>query len=568
MNRSITKSRWTRGWSARYACACREWARKLLLGTLVAGAAHGSAWGDMPGQGETPPADQSAPVVGQNFWENSSDGAPQAEPVPQAEQFVAGPAQPVDYEANYEARLFTATDVRNIVREELDAFAAQQAAEAQEGHVVGSDLSMSASWNHGLELSTKAKDFRVHVGGRTQFDAGWFSVDQNVNNNLPQGGFNVPYGDGADFRRARLRVDGTMYEVIDFACEYDFINGARVRNAAGTATFDEAVTAPTDLWFQIKQVPGVGNIRIGNHKEAIGFEHLVSSRFQPFMERSFNQDTFYGGAFNGFTPGISFFNTIGEEEMGTWNVGVFKPSASVFAFNNNDGDYAVTARLTRLLWYVDDGRGLFHVGVSGRQATTVGDAITFRTRAPIRTGLSTVWPTPANTGTLLGDDMQWLNTEVAAVYGPWTMQAEYLVSGLQDAHTLASPAFRNVTYHGGYFQILYYLTGEHDHYSKKTGVFERVIPNENFFLVRDSSGCLCRGLGAWQLGARYNYLDTNDQGLNGGILHDFTTGLNWFLNPNAKIQFNYSALYRDAPLAGTLGDGWAHSWGTRLAFDF
>ncbi len=35
-----------------------------------------------------------------------------------------------------------------------------------EGHVVGSDLSMTAEWKHGFEIATKARDFRVHVGGR------------------------------------------------------------------------------------------------------------------------------------------------------------------------------------------------------------------------------------------------------------------------------------------------------------------------------------------------------------------------------------------------------------------
>jgi phosphate-selective porin OprO/OprP len=210
-----------------------------------------------------------------------------------------------------------------------------------------------------------------------------------------------------------------------------------------------------------------------------------------------------------------------------------------------------------------------HVGASGRQASTVGDQIVFRTRPPIRTGLSTVWPTPANTGTLFGDDMQWLNGELVAVYGSWTMQAEYLVSGLQDARSAAAaPPVGNVTYHGGYFQILYFLTGESDNYNKKTGAFDRVLPTESFFRVRDESGSICRGSGAWQIGARYNYLDVNDQGLNGGILHDISAGVNWFLNPNAKLQFDYSALYRDAPLAAGLGDGWVHSWGSRLAFDF
>ena len=38
-------------------------------------------------------------------------------------------------------------------------------------------------------------------------------------------------------------------EVIDWAAEFDFINSARLRNAAGTNAQDIAVPAPTDLWW-------------------------------------------------------------------------------------------------------------------------------------------------------------------------------------------------------------------------------------------------------------------------------------------------------------------------------
>ena len=89
----------------------------------------------------------------------------------------------------------------------------------------------------------------------------------------------------------------------------------------------------------------------------------------------------------------------------------------------------------------------------------------------------------------------------------------------------------------------------------------------------DESGCRCFGTGAWQVGARYNYLDLNDKGLNGGILHNVSAGVNWFLNPNMKVQFNYMATYRDAPFAAiganaNPGDGWVNGWGLRLAHDF
>ncbi|WP_254512323.1 OprO/OprP family phosphate-selective porin [Anatilimnocola floriformis] len=497
---------------------------------------------------------------------------------------VATPA-PYNFAPEIGAPPVNNEQLRSIVEEymsvhsaNLEAMAAEAAAAADKGHEVGSDLKMTGSWNNGLEFATKNKDFRVHIGGRTQFDAGWFNVDPNVYNQV--GGINTPtpglgnvYGDGVDVRRARLRIDGTMYEVIDWAAEYDFVNSAAF---AGTA---RTVTAPTDLWWQIKELPFVQNIKIGNQKEAIGFEHMVSSRFQPFMERSYNQDTFYGGLFNGFQPGITCLGTYGEDEIGTYNIGVFKPTNNVFAFNTGDGDYSLTGRMTYLMWYEDDGRQLLHIGGSLRQATAtstnVGAGSTtdlrshqFRTRDAIRTGLSANWPTPANI-TLFGDDEQTANAELVMVNGSFTMQAEYLVNALQDARlNPLDPLGNTAVYHGGYVQCLYFLTGESDSYSKKTGFFERVKPAENFFLVKDSSGCNCFGRGAWQIGARYNYLDLNDAGLNGGVLHNVTVGLNWFLNPNMKVQWNYMATHRDAPLPGNTGDGLIQGFGMRLAHDF
>lgn len=157
------------------------------------------------------------------------------------------------------------------------------AAEAT-GSVVGDDLTLHAAWRNGLELSTRDKAFRVHVGGRWQFDTAWMSAADAVQRNLPG---SVTYHDGVDFRRARLRVDGTMYEVIEFAFEYDFVNSLRVRNSSGSGVTDEAVPAVTDLWAQVSHTP-IGSLRIGSQKEAIGFEHIVSSRFLPFLERSYN----------------------------------------------------------------------------------------------------------------------------------------------------------------------------------------------------------------------------------------------------------------------------------------
>ncbi len=111
-----------------------------------------------------------------------------------------------------------------------------------EWYEVGSDLSMAASWNNGLELATKNKDFRVHIGGRTQFDGSLFSVSDQVNSDPT---LRHTIRDGVDFRRARLRIDGTMWEQVEFAAEYDFVNSIAASPALPGVENATAVTAVT-----------------------------------------------------------------------------------------------------------------------------------------------------------------------------------------------------------------------------------------------------------------------------------------------------------------------------------
>ncbi len=80
----------------------------------------------------------------------------------------------------------------------------------------------------------------------------------------------------------------------------------------------------------------------------------------------------------------------------------------------------------------------------------------------------------------------------------------------------------------------YFLTGEHRKYKESSGAFSRVKPKSNFL---DGKG----GLGAWEVAARYSEIDLNDPdaGILGGEVRDFTVGVNWHLNPNARVMLNY-----------------------------
>ena len=71
------------------------------------------------------------------------------------------------------------------------------------------------------------------------------------------------------------------------------------------------------------------------------------------------------------------------------------------------------------------------------------------------------------------------------------------------------------------------------------------------------------------MAVRYNYLCLDDGEVHGGVLNGLTLGLNWLLNPHARIYFNYDFTYRDfVNASGGDGSGGINGFGTRMAFDF
>ncbi len=424
-------------------------------------------------------------------------------------------------------------------------------------------LGMSAKWNNGLELNSNNKAFKIHIGGRTQVDSVFYQNSNSFNNT---GG--VTDQDSVNLRRARFRMDGTMYEIIDFAFEYDFANQFNVNPPAPSSSEANyaAVPAVTDLWINFKQVPIVGNIKVGNFKDPLGMEHLTSSRYLEFMERSVIQDLFTGSFNNGFTPGIQAWDTF-DGEHGTWATGFFKNNTNIFANGQGDGEYSWTSRLTYLPIYEDNGDVLLHVGIAGSIRDPNNGTLRYRARPSLRNGPpSGLNPIFVDTGTFACSQQDLLGAELAGNYGAFSFQSEYMNSWSQNTISNVGPlAGMNVgtaSVNSWYVEGLYFLTGETRPYDRKAGVFTRIVPQENFQFGK--------GTGAWQVAARYSRANLNDPGINGGQMQDATLGLNWFLNPNVKIQTNYVWAYGNQPIYGTARglNGVAHGVGTRLAIDF
>jgi phosphate-selective porin OprO/OprP len=483
-----------------------------------------------------------------------------------------------------------------------------------EPYEIGSDTSLGSKWSSGFQAESPHKDFRVKIGGRTQVDAVGFSAGPGPNQPPDQAGLDPGLADTVALRRARLRVEGRMYEFYDWAAEYDFVNQINVNNAVYPTERDSGpLTAVTDLWLQVRELPVLGTVRVGNQKDPYGYEHLTSSRWLNFMERSFAQDAFEGPFNNGFLPGIQVMNSNDEGDVG-WQIGEFKNTTNPFGFSNSSGGSMTVGRLVYLPIYEDEGRKLLHLGLSGRtmeprrqytsfdaKGLPTGPQITgvrFRSRGSIRNGppgpLNSIY---ADSGLIEGTWQNMIGLEFVGNNGPWSFQSEYFGSWLYNATTTgAGPLNTNgyqpapgtnvgtVYYQAAYAEVLYFLTGDSRTYSKIEYRFDRPVPRNNFYAIRGggSGRRISLSEGAWQAGVRYNYLCLDDGEVQGGVLNGCTLGLNWLLNPNARIYFNYDFTYRDfvntpytKDSAGNVvtapsydGSGWIHGFGTRLAFDF
>jgi phosphate-selective porin OprO/OprP len=201
----------------------------------------------------------------------------------------------------------------------------------------------------------------------------------------------------------------------------------------------------------------------------------------------------------------------------TWAVGVFRDTPDDGDIQD-DGGYNVTGRLTWLPRYEDGGALLVHLGAAYSRRNPNDDTVSFSSRPEAHLADEFV-----DTGSFRSDNADLLGLEAACVSGPLSIQGEYVFA---DADVASSANFR-----GYYAQASYFLTGEHRRYKPSEGAFSRVKPKEKFRYGG--------GPGAWEVALRYSGLDLDDSTLTGDKLHDITAGLNWYLNPNTRVMWNY-----------------------------
>jgi phosphate-selective porin OprO/OprP len=381
-------------------------------------------------------------------------------------------------------------------------------------------------------LSDEKGDFTFKPRGVIEADYAVF--------NERSGGYD--YTDGTAFRRARIGLEGTAMKVFNYRIEADF---------AGNQV------ALTDAYLQYAGIEHL-LITAGQHKAPFSLESNNSDNYNIFLERGMFTNAF-GNA--GAERRIGLSGAFAPKENLNLAAGIFGDNESIArstgAAVTNSPDESIGAN-ARLAWepVFEKGR-IVHLGASGYYRTglksgDVADAVRLGDRPNIRVDNGNI----ADSGVIAGvESLRYAGAEAAAVLGPVTLAGEYGRLWL-DRPGLSDPSFD-----GFYVYATWFLTGE-----------TRPFRNGNFDRVKPKSALGKGGAGAFELALRYDRLDLSDTPVlarAGNRAESLTFGVNWYLNPYAKLLFNWVRFNgADTPLdpigTRTAGD----AFGTRLHVDF
>jgi phosphate-selective porin OprO and OprP len=460
--------------------------------------------------------------------------------------------------------------LRAMIREELKA--------EQKKVAESNRFGLQSIFQNGFVAETEDKAFQFHFGGRFDYDNAWFTQDGNL---LIGSGPGTRIQDGTELRRARLKADGRVWDFIDFVAEVNFATIQEIPNTdVSTVPVGSVGLSAFNLAF--RDLP-VGNLRVGFFKAPYGLERYTSANVLYYMERSSIFDTFFNP--NNLQSGLQFFDSYLDDRvtLNTTITRVGSQTLNSFGFMAEDGLYAAGARVTGLPIYEDDGRVLMHLGLNYFCQGLSEHSFALANRMPLRGGAgSTQVPSLLRTGTFFSPNSGMIvDAEWAFVYGPFSMSAEYAVAAVNDVFdkfdgVRFSGPRGNASYSAWYVEGGYFLTpGDRRRYDKANGIWDRTIPVENVFLVRDDTGNWCHGTGAVQLVARLTYLDLTSGspvltqtsgGARAGTQRDVTLGVNWYLNSQTHFMVNYVWTRLNSVVPDANGD--IHGLGVRLHFDF
>ena len=284
----------------------------------------------------------------------------------------------------------------------------------------------------------------------------------------------------------------------------------------------------------------LANVTVGKQKEGIGLEMFANGRDLTFMERPTMSTAF--AFIDSHIAGVRFWSSFASGRM-TWTAGWFNDWLDDdLSFSESGQVFA--GRVTGLPIAGDGGRRLLHLGASAAYREAPGGSVQVKTVPEVYEA-----PDFVDTGAIPASHGSSFGAELAVVEGPVSVSAEYTVTWV-DAPQAGDP-----TLSGYYVTASWLLTGETRPYDHASGVFGGIPPAAPFSFKHG-------GPGAWELAARYSFIDLTSGAVDGGRFDRWSGALSWFPTRQWRFEFNYG--YGRLRRAGL--DGSTHFYQLRLQF--
>jgi phosphate-selective porin OprO/OprP len=361
-----------------------------------------------------------------------------------------------------------------------------------------------AGWQDGFFLQSPSGDFKLKLRGYVQADGRFFAEDDGDTGN-------------ATFylRRVRPIIEGTAYKYFGFRIMPDFAQGQ---------------TVLFDAYGEINYFPWA-SLRAGKFKPPGTLERLQSGTDLTFIERSLLQNLSTNRDVGVQLAGDFLDGTFGYQ-VGIFN-GVFDSETGRDLDLTDDKDFAGRVFTNPFKTTDIDALKGFGIGLSGTYGHENGEAlgVTYKTA-----GRSNYFQYNADAKVVSRGAHYRINPQLYYYFGPFGLMSEYGVSKQTVEGTAGGAARADYDAKGFYVQASYVLTGEDN-------TFKSVTPINNFDPYQGRWG-------AFEIAARAAHTHLDDEPLGTKVTTfnlakgtddawAYTAGLNWYLNKNFKLQFNY-----------------------------
>lgn len=397
-------------------------------------------------------------------------------------------------------------------------------------------------------ISTGDGRFTMAIRGRFHFDAGTYSQSPGTDVPFAVDGQNVrDLGSGAYFRRAQFGVEGKFFRDFDYEMRFNF--GGSEAEEAGSINIMRVAYNPT---------PEI-RLNVGAIQPTFTLDDSTSSNEITFLERAAVVNALIG-EFGGSDSRKGIEATyLKQGQSADWMINVAYTTSTIGARNANadDRDHLLGRVAARV--YKDSDWDV-HLGANAATILSMGGVdrtsnapllaarnLNFRDRPELRVAGERL----VATGNIPAESAWMWGLEAGLRYKSFYASGEYFQWGVERDHTCSgcNTVAPDPDFSGYYVMASYILTGETKRYGAQGSSNSRM----QFGAPKPNSPFSTGGTwGAWEIAARYSVVDlnfnvgaegvapiANNGEIRGGKQAITTVALNWYLNNNMRVMFQY-----------------------------